>query len=31
VRADADRPAVTGAEGLRALSLALAVERAAGV
>jgi predicted dehydrogenase len=29
VRADADRPAVTGDEGLRALALALAVERAA--
>jgi predicted dehydrogenase len=31
VRGDVDRPAVTGAEGVRALSLALAVERAAGV
>jgi predicted dehydrogenase len=30
VRGDADRPAVTGEEGLRALTLALAVERAAG-
>jgi predicted dehydrogenase len=29
-RGDADRPAVTGEEGLRALALALAVERAAG-
>jgi predicted dehydrogenase len=31
VRGDAERPAVTGEEGLRALALALAVERAVGV
>jgi predicted dehydrogenase len=31
VRGDVDRPAVTGAEGLRALALALGVERAAGL
>jgi len=31
VRGDADRPAVTGAEGLRALALALAVEQATGL